>query len=131
MTRLHAIAAVAIGAGENLRERITALRELDRHVLGRLVESVGIVDRTGFRDQQRPQCLGRDVLQIRNEIELAEPIRLALVDRENDDEAVACRIVFGGRGHDLHVLVTFAHIKSSQQIPVGFDAIRIVDIAPF
>ncbi len=38
------------------------------------------------------------------------------------------RVVFGGRGHDLHVGVAMLQVEAADQVTVGFDAVRVVDV---
>ncbi len=39
------------------------------------------------------------------------------------------RIVFGQRGDDPHVGIAVLQVEAADQVTVGFDAIRIVDVA--
>ena len=39
-----------------------------------------------------------------------------------------CRIVFRQRGHHLHVGKTVLQIKAANQVAIGFDPVRIVDV---
>ena len=58
-----------------------------------------------------------------------DPILLAFLDLEGHQEALALRIVFGQRGHHLHVGKAVLQIKAANQIAIGLDPVRIVDVA--
>jgi hypothetical protein len=53
---------------------------------------------------------------------------LALFNLVGDQEALALRVVFRQRGDDLHVGEAVLEIVASNQVAVGFDAVRIVDV---
>ena len=53
---------------------------------------------------------------------------LALVDREGDEEAASCRIVFADRRDDADVDEAVLQVEAAQQVAVGLDAVRIVDV---
>ena len=63
------------------------------------------------------------------EIDRGDPVLLALLDLEGNQEALALRIVFGQRGHHLNVGEAVLQVKAANQVAVGFDAVRIVDVA--
>ena len=50
------------------------------------------------------------------------------LDGEGDDEALPGRVVFAGRGDDLHVGVAVAQVEAADEIAVGFNAVGIVDV---
>ena len=58
----------------------------------------------------------------------ADAVLLAFLDLEGDEEALALRIVFGQRGHDLHVGKAVLQIEAANQVAVGLDAVGIVDV---
>ena len=53
---------------------------------------------------------------------------LAFLDLEGDEEALALRIVFGQRGHHLHVGKAVLEIEAADQVAVGLDPVRIIDV---
>ena len=59
----------------------------------------------------------------------ADPVLLAFLDLEGDQEALALRIVFRQRGHHLHVGKAVLQVKAANQVAIGFDPVRIVDVA--
>ena len=59
----------------------------------------------------------------------ADPILLALLDLEGHQEALALRIVFRQRGHHLHIGEAVLQIEAANQIAIGFDPVRIIDVA--
>ena len=56
-------------------------------------------------------------------------VLLALLYREDDYEAPPCRIVLTDGGNDAHINEAMLEIKAADQFTIGFDAIRIVDVA--
>ena len=57
-----------------------------------------------------------------------DAILLAFLDPEGDQEAAALGIVFGQRGNHLHVGIAVLQVVAANQIAVGLDAVRIVDV---
>ena len=53
---------------------------------------------------------------------------LTFFDLEGHQEALLLRIVFRQRGNDLHVRKTVLEIVAANQIAVGLDAVRVVDV---
>ena len=53
---------------------------------------------------------------------------LAFLDLEGHQEALAFRVVFGQRRHHLHVGIAVLEIKAANQIPIGLDPVRIIDV---
>ena len=62
------------------------------------------------------------------EVDGADAILLTFLDLEGHHEALALRIVFGQRGHHLHVGEAVLQIKAANQIAIGFDPVGIVDV---
>ncbi len=58
----------------------------------------------------------------------ADAVLLAFLDLEGDEEALLLRIVFGQRGHHLHVGEAVLQIEAANQIAIGLDPVRIVDV---
>ena len=66
---------------------------------------------------------------LRLNIDAAKAVLLALLDGEDDDKTAPCRIVFANRGDDAHVDEAVLEIEAAQQLAIGFDPVRIIDIA--
>ena len=62
------------------------------------------------------------------EINRRNPVLLAFLDLEGDQEAFLCRVVFGQRGHHLNVGKTMLQVIAANQVAIGFDAVGIVDV---
>ena len=119
---------IAIAARPHDRERIAALGDLDGHVFDGLFDRVGVVDAARRHPQLRAQRIGIDGADVRHDIDRAEAILIALVDREGDDEALVAGIEFGDRRDDAHIGIAVLEIELAQQVAVGLDAIRIVEV---
>ena len=61
-------------------------------------------------------------------IDRADAILLAFLDLEGDEKALLLRIVFGQRGDHLHVGIAVLQVEAADQVAVGLDAVRIVDV---
>ncbi len=119
---------VAVGARMHLREGIAALRRLDREVLGGLLDRFGVVGVAGARLEARPQRGRVDVAHVRLDVDGAEAIRLAFLEREGDEESFLGGVELRHRRDDLGVGVAVLEIEPPQQIAVGFDPVRVVDV---
>ena len=53
---------------------------------------------------------------------------LAFLDLEGDQETLALGIVFGERRHDLHIGEAVLQIEATNQVAIGLDPVRIVDV---
>ena len=62
------------------------------------------------------------------DIDGAEPVTIAFVDGEGDDEALPRRIIRAGCGDDLDVGKAVLEVEGAQQVAVGLDAVGVVDI---
>src|SRR3954469_6173607 len=67
-------------------------------------------------------------MNVRYEVHGADAVLLAFLDLKFDQESSAGRSVFRRRGNDAHIDVATLQIKPPQQLAVGFEAIRVVDV---
>ena len=120
---------IAIAARAHDRERITATRRFDLHFLDRFFQRFGIVERA-YGDARiaahRVRIEGADR---RLEIDGSDSILLTFLDLEGNEEALLLGIILGQRGHHLHIGETVLEIEAANQIAVGLDPIRIIDVA--
>ncbi len=65
---------------------------------------------------------------MRLDIDGAEPVAVAFVHGEGDDEAFPRRIIRAGCGDDLGVGKAVLEVEGAQQVAVGFDPVGVVDI---
>ena len=69
-----------------------------------------------------------DRADIRLNLDIAEVIKGAFLDREGDDEALDRGIVFAGRRDNLHVGIAVSQVETPDQVAVGLDAVGVVDV---
>src|SRR5262249_46159081 len=62
-------------------------------------------------------------------IDTPDPELFAFLNHEPDDEALLARVEFDRRGQDADVDIAVLEIEPAQQLAVGLDSIRVVDIA--
>src|SRR5262245_41483888 len=67
-------------------------------------------------------------MDVRQDVDGTEPVKVALLDVERDHETPALGIVFGDRRGDSNVGVAVLQIPAPEQLPVGVDAVAIVEI---
>ena len=53
---------------------------------------------------------------------------LAFLDLEGNQKTLLVRIIFGQRGHHLHIGETVAEVKAADQVAIGLDAVGVVDV---
>ena len=122
------LCGIAGRARPHRRERIAEPRRFDRHVLDRLFDELGVVDVARIGPQLGPQQRRIDRAHVRLHVDRRDAVLLALLDREGDEEAASRRIVFADRRHDADVDEAVLQIEPAQQLPVGLDTVRIVDV---
>ena len=119
---------IAVATRAHDGEGITAARRLDLHLLDGLFERLDIVESADTHvgeGTERVTVKGRDAGL---DLDRSDAILLPLLDLEGDQEAFAVRIVFRQRGHHLHVGEAVLQIEAANQVAIGLDPIRIVDI---
>ncbi len=119
---------VAVAARAHRRKRISVLGDLDSDVFDRLFDRVAVVDVAAMHAQNVLQRYGIDRADIRLNLDIAEVIKGAFLDREGDDEALDGGIVFAGRRDDLHVGIAVGQVETPDQVAVGLDAVGVVDV---
>ena len=129
---------VAVAARLDLSEGVAEARELDGDFFERLLHLLGVIDRAFAAPNLGAQHRRVDVAQVRQHVDLAELVLLALVEREGDDEtgarageqfAAAARAVDIHRcRHDAEIGIAILEIEAAQQLLVGIDPVGIVDI---
>ena len=70
----------------DLDKGVAAVAERVGQHRDRVLDRFGVVPVAGLHGQQRQHRLARQVLQRDVDIDLAEPVALAFLDREGDDE---------------------------------------------
>src|SRR3981081_4582131 len=120
---------IAIAARPHDRKGVTPPRSLDLHFLDGLLQRFGVIERTDInaREAAKRIAVKRDDAGL--EIDRCNPILLTLLDLEGHEEALLLRIVFRQRGHHLHVGTTVLQVEAANQIAIGLDPVRIVDVA--
>ena len=119
---------IAVAARVHDREGITAPRGLDLHLLDRLLQRLGVVERPDIDARVAAQRIGIERRDAGLEIDRRNPVLLAFLDLEGDQEALFLRIIFRERGHHLHVGKAMLQVIAANQIPVGLDTVRIIDV---
>src|SRR5262249_4546514 len=122
---------VPITARSDRRERISALGDFDRHVFDSLLDRLGIVDVAGDRPHLAPERVGVNYRNARLQVDDAEPVAVAFLDREGDDEAAAARVVFAHRRYYAHIGEAVLEVEPAQQVPVNLDPVGVVDVVRF
>src|ERR1019366_8379495 len=108
---------------------VTPPRGLDLHFLDGLLQRFGVVERPDIDSREAAERISVKRADAGREIDRRNQILLALFDLEGHQEALLLRIVFRERGHHLHVRETVLQIKAANQVAIGFDPVRIVDVA--
>ena len=119
---------VAVTARPHGGERIAAPRGFDGHFFDRLLKRLGIVHRADRDAGIAAQRVGFEGRNGGLEIDRRHPVLLAFLDLEGDQEALLLRVVFGESRHHLHVGIAVLQVEATNQVAVGFDAIRIVQV---
>ncbi|MGY4595805.1 hypothetical protein ACVWXL_003551 [Bradyrhizobium sp. GM22.5] len=120
---------IAVAAGTDHGEGVTATRGLDLHLLDRLLDRFDVVERADIDARIVAHRGGIEVGNAGAEVDRADPVLRALLDLEGNVETLLLRIVFGERGDDLDVGETVLEIEAADQVAVGLDPIGIVDVA--
>ena len=120
---------IAVAARAHDGEGIAAPRGLDLHFLDRLLERLDVVERADVDAREAAQRVAVERGDARLEVDRADAVLLAFLDLEGDQEALALRIVFGQRGHHLHVGKAVLEVEAANQVAIGLDPVRIVDVA--
>ena len=119
---------IAIAARMHDRKGVTAPRGLDLHFLDRLLQRLGVVNRADIDVREVAERISVERRDRRVELNRADAVLLAFLDLEGHQEALAFRVVFGQRRHHLHVGIAVLEIKAANQIPIGLDPVRIIDV---
>src|SRR6185312_3872915 len=119
---------VAVAARANIGEGVAAARGLDGHRLDALLHQVGVVDAARAELDLAAHDGRIDRAHVRDDVDLADLVLRALVDGEGDDEALLGRVVLTDRREDSHVGVAVLEVEAAQEVAVGLDAVRIVDV---
>ena len=90
--------------------------------------AVAVVDVAAMHAQDVLQRHGIDRADIGLNLDFAEAIKGAFLDREGDDEALDRGIVFAGRRDHLHVGIAVSQVETPDQVAVGLDAVGVVDV---
>ena len=120
---------VTIATRTNHGECVAATRHFDLHFLDRLLQRFSVVEGADTDARERAQRVRVEVRNGRREIDIGDAVLLAFFDLEGDQEALLTRIVFGQSGNHLHVGKAVLQVIAADQIAIGFDAVRIIDIA--
>src|SRR4030088_2087554 len=120
---------IAIAARPHDRKGVTPPRSLDLHFLDGLLQRFGVIERTDINAREAAKRIAVKRGDAGLEIDRCNPVLLALLDLEGHKEALLLRIVFRQRGHHLHVGKTVLEVKAANQIAIGLDPVRIVDVA--
>src|SRR6185312_5350450 len=119
---------IAISARPHDRKRVASPRAFDLHLFDGLLERFGIVERPDTYPREAAERVSVKCGNAGLETDRRNPIGLALFDLEGHQEALARRIVFRQRSHDLYVGVTMFQIEATNQIAIGFYPFRIVEV---
>ena len=120
--------AVAVNLRFDLDKGVTAIAECVGEHRDRVLELLSVVPIAGLHGQQRQHRLARQIFQPDTDVHLAEPVALALLDREGDHKAIAVRGQFGHRRDDPEIGVALGQIEFAQQLTVVGEPIRVVGI---
>ncbi len=120
---------IAGGAGDSLCEGKTKLRELGRKNFVRLVQRVTVEHGARPRDDQATKFFGIQPRYIADDIDVAEMIERAFIDRKRNFKSVCDRIVFGLRRSHAGVGIALAAIVQPQLLAILRDAVGVVDVA--
>src|SRR5262245_22887614 len=119
---------VAVATPPHLGEGVAALRHFDRDVLHGLFHLIGVVDGARAHAQASAQRDRIDIANVGHDVDAAEAVEVALLDRVGDDEAPLLGIVLRHRGPDADVGVAVLQIEPPEQLAVGLDAVAIVEV---
>ena len=120
---------IASRARAHRREGKAQLGRLDRHVFDGLLDRLGVVDVAWICPQPPAQRRRVERPNARLNFSRSDAILVALLDREYDHEPAQSRIVLSDGGDDAHVDIAVLEVESAQQLAIGFDPVRIIDIA--
>ena len=112
----------------DLDEGVAEPADLVGERLDRGLDLVGVVDLALPRLDELLQLLGAEILERRVDLDLAELVLRALLDREGDEELLAVGRQLGdGRDH-LEVGVAARVVEAAQQLLVEREAVRVVGV---
>src|SRR5216684_7494220 len=121
---------IAIAARAHDRKRVTPSRRLDLHFLDRLLQCFGVVERPDIDAREAAKRIRVQGSNAGLKLDRPDPILLAFLDLEGHQKTPALRIVFRQRGYHLDVGETVLQIIAADQVAIGFDPVRIVDVTP-
>jgi len=119
---------IAIAARTHDRKRVAPSRSLDLHSLDRLLHRLGVVKRPDIDARETAQRISIKRADAGLEIDRRNSVLLTLLDLEGHQEALALRIVFRQRGDYLHIGKTVLQVIAADQVAVGFNTVRIIDV---
>ena len=114
--------------GLDLDKGVAAVAERVGQHGDRVLDRFGIVPVAGLYGQQRQHRFARQVLQLDVDIDLAELVALAFLDREGDDEAVAVGGQLGDRRDDAEIGIALGQVELAQQLAVVGQPVGIVGV---
>ncbi len=120
--------AIAVDPRPHVDECITQAAELIGDRVDRLLDLVGVVPVALDRVDLLAQRFGIEVAQARHDVDLAEAVALALIDREGDEEPLAVGGQFGDDRHHAKIGVAVREIEPPQEITVERQPIGIVSV---
>src|SRR6266436_5736893 len=120
---------ITIAARAHDRKGITPSRRLDLHFLDGLLQGFSVVERADIDAREAPKRIGVQGSNAGLKLNRPDPILLAFLDLEGHQKTPALRIVFRQRGHHLNVGETVLEIVAANQVAIGFDPVRIVDVS--
>ncbi len=120
---------IAIAARAHDRKGVAPPRGLDLHFLDGFLQRFGVVERPDIDAREAAKRIAVKRGNAGLKIDRPNPVLLPFLDLEGHQEALALRIVFRQRGHHLYVGKTVLQIIAADQIAIGFDPVRIVDVS--
>src|SRR5690606_29481551 len=117
---------IAIHLRTDPGEREAERGDLERDRLDGLVHFLRAVDLAGFRRHPALQHGRVDAGYRRLDVDAAEPVLLALLHREGDEEPLSVAIEVGDRGDHAGIGIAALQIELPQQFLVEVQAVGIV-----
>ena len=78
--------------------------------------------------QKRQHRFGRQILDLDIDVDFAEAIALAFVQRESNDEPIAVGCQFGNRRDHSEIGIPLGQVKPAQQLPVVGQSIGVIAV---
>ena len=122
------IVLVAPDVGADLDEGVAQRTDEVRQRGDGLFDLAGVVPVAFGHRQIALQDVDIESLEAGGNLDLAELVALALVDREGDEEALAVGRQLGDGRHDAEIGVTLREVELAQQLAIEIEAIGIVAV---